>query len=124
MPRTQEILFKSCWWFCSSKTSIPLDKKEVFEFEKKKLEDSEDDTDVQVVSDEKADENNLSKAEKKKKLAEKTKSFKNFLEKNVEREVISESSHFSVHDDAVKNVTKFICDYLGSKEEPSWTLAI
>ena len=91
-PKTQEILFKSCRWFwssigqeeiCSSKTSTPLDKKEVFEFEKKKPEDSKDDTDVQVVSDEKADENNLSKAEKKKKLVEKTKSFKNFLEKNV-----------------------------------------
>ena len=77
-----------------------------------------------MVSDEKADERNTSKAEKKRKLAEKTKSFKDYLEKSVEREVISESSHITLSDKADKNKTKLNCDCLEGKEEPSWTLVM
>ena len=108
----------------SSKTSTPLEKKEVFEYEKKKTDDSGDDSDVQEIPVEKPVVKNSSKADKKKKLAEKTRSFKEYLEKSVEREVIFNQFLHTSKENAAIFMLNVICDCLGIKKEPSWTLVM
>ena len=104
----------------SSKTSTPLDKKETFEFDKKKPDESSDDSDIKEIPIEEPADKKLSKADKKKKLSDKTRSFREFLEKSVEREVIL--SKFLLNIRSILGVQKIDNNCLGIKEEPSWTV--
>ena len=104
----------------SSKTSTPLDKKETFEFDKKKPDESSDDSDIKEIPIEEPADKKLSKADKKKKLSDKTRSFREFLEKSVEREVILIGFLLSIR--SMFRIQKVDNDCLGIKEEPSWTV--
>ena len=104
----------------SSKTSTPLDKKEIFEFDKKKPDESSDDSDIKEIPIEEPADKKLSKADKKKKLSDKTRSFREFLEKSVEREVILTKFLLNLRSKfETQNVDN---DCLGIKKEPSWTV--